>query len=206
VLLGFRVSCIVLSPIDRPTRLVMHLTDHDPRQLDPDALSRLGDGALRRLAERLLANRKEARDRLNQNSRNRSRPPGSDSVYRQARGGSDPEPPAEPASEQTPDGALPAAADEAEKTADPSDASASVARQTSGVTAPVARRPRRQPGAPGVGRTQKLAISAVRDHWPEECAACGERLAGEPVGPAYGGIDEIEWLTADLNAQACGTG
>jgi len=42
----------------------MHLTDHDLRQLDRDALSRLGEGALRRLAERLLADLKDARDRL----------------------------------------------------------------------------------------------------------------------------------------------
>ena len=48
----------------------MHLTDHDLRQLDRDALSRLEDEALRRLAERLLADLKEARDRLNQDSRN----------------------------------------------------------------------------------------------------------------------------------------
>jgi hypothetical protein len=50
----------------------MHLTDHDLRQLDRDALSRLGDEALRRLAERLLADLKDARDRLNQDSRNSS--------------------------------------------------------------------------------------------------------------------------------------
>jgi len=170
----------VLSPIDRPTRLVMHLTDHDPRQLDPDALSRLGEGALRRLAERLLANRKEARDRLNQNSRNSSRPPGSDSVYRQARGGSDHEPPAEPASEQTPDGALPAAADEAEKAADPSDASAPVAKQSSGVTAPAARRPGRQPGAPGVGREPRSRPStpyATIGQSSAPCVANGSRAS-----------------------------
>ncbi len=46
----------------------MYLTDHDLRQLDRDALSRLGEEALRRLAERLLADIEEARDRLNQDS------------------------------------------------------------------------------------------------------------------------------------------
>mgnify|MGYP001203878251 CR=1 FL=1 len=50
----------------------MHLTDHDLRQLDRDALSRLGEEAVRRLAERLLADLKDARDRLNQDSRTRT--------------------------------------------------------------------------------------------------------------------------------------
>lgn len=52
---------------------------------------------------------------------------------------------------------------------------------------------------PGVGRTQKLAINAVRDHSPGQWAACGEPLAAELVGPAYGGCDEIEWLPAGPN-------
>jgi len=77
----------------------MHLTDHDLRQLDRDALSRLGEEALRRLAERLLADLKDARDRLNQDSRNSSRPPGSDSVYRQPGAGSDRDPPTAPVDE-----------------------------------------------------------------------------------------------------------
>jgi hypothetical protein len=60
----------------------MYLTDHDLRQPDRDVLSRLGEEAVRRLAEHLLADLKDARDRLNQDSCNCSRPPGSDSVYR----------------------------------------------------------------------------------------------------------------------------
>ena len=80
----------------------MHLTDHDLRQLDRDALSRLEDEALRRLAERLLADLKEARDRLNQDSRNSSCPPGSDSVYRQPRAGSERDPPTDTTPDEPP--------------------------------------------------------------------------------------------------------
>ena len=58
----------------------------------------------------------------------------------------------------------------------------------------------RQRGAPGFGRTQKLTVNAVLDHWPEQCAACDEPFAAEPVGQAYGGYDEIEVLPADPNA------
>ena len=209
VFLGLRVSCIKLNAIDRPTRLAKHLTDHDLRQLDPDALSRLGEGAMRRLVERLLADLKEASDRLNQDSRNSSRPPGSDSVYRQPRAGSGADPPTEPASGQTSDEASPAVADAAEKTVDPSDAGGSVAKKPSRGAAPAAsaaRRPGRQPGAPGVGRTQKLAVNAVRDPWPEQCAACGEHFADEPMGPACDGTDEIEWLPPIRMPRACGSG
>ncbi|MDS4055624.1 DUF6444 domain-containing protein, partial [Accumulibacter sp.] len=72
------MSCIRLKSVDRqPARLALYLPDHDLRQLDRDALSRLEEKAVRPLAERPLADLKEARDRLNQNSRNSSRPPGS---------------------------------------------------------------------------------------------------------------------------------
>jgi transposase len=97
------VSCIRLSAVAHsPARRAMHLTDHDLRQLDRDALSRLEEEALRRLAERLLADLKEARDRLNQDSRNSSRPPGSDSVYRQPRGAAERDPPTDSASGDPP--------------------------------------------------------------------------------------------------------
>jgi len=81
--------------------------------LDRHAVSRLGEEAVRRLAERLLADDKDDRDRLTLDSRNRSRPPGSDSVYRQWRGRVDSEPVADAASDE----ASPAPVDEAEETA-----------------------------------------------------------------------------------------
>ena len=174
----------------------MHLTDHDLRQLDRDALSRLGEEAVRRLAERLLADLKDARDRLNQDSRNSSRPPGSDSVYRQPRGVSERDPPTDTAPDEPP--TVPVG--ETEETAEVSDDGAPVAKETAGAAAPAARRPGRQPGAPGFGRTQKLTVNAVLDHWPEQCAACEEPFAAEPVGQAYGGYDEIEVRPADPNA------
>jgi len=164
----------------------MPLTDHDLRQLDRDALSRLEEEALRRLAEHLLADLKEARDRLNQDSRNSSRPPGSDSVYRQPRGVAERDPPTDSAS-----GAPPTTtADEPGEAVEASDDDAAVAKAPSSAAAPAARRPGRQPGAPGFGRTQKLTANAVLDHWPERCAACDEPFAAEPVGQAYGGYDE----------------
>ncbi|MEF8719357.1 MAG: IS66 family transposase [Candidatus Accumulibacter necessarius] len=191
------MSCIRLSAVAHSqARRAMHLTDHDLRQLDRDALSRLEDEALRRLAERLLADLKEARDRLNQDSRNSSRPPGSDSVYRQPRGAAERDPPTDSAYGDPPT----TMADEHGEAVEASDDGAQVAKAPSGTAAPAARRPGRQPGAPGFGRTQKLTVNAVLDHWPERCAACDEPFAAEPVGQAYGGYDEIEVRPADPNA------
>jgi hypothetical protein len=97
------VRCIGLSVVDPgPARLAIHLTDHDLRQLDRDALSRIGEEALRPLAERLVADLKDAPDRLNQHSRNSSRPPGSNSVYRQPRGASARDPPTDTAPDEPP--------------------------------------------------------------------------------------------------------
>ena len=109
----------------------MHLTDHDLRQLDHDPLSRHGEGALRRLAERLLADVKDARDRLNQDSCNSSRLPGSDSVYRQPRGGSDRDPPTHTAPDEPPTVAV----GKAEETAEASDDGAPAANEPSGSAA-----------------------------------------------------------------------
>ena len=174
----------------------MHLTDYDLRQLDRDVLSRLGEEAVRRLAERLLADLKDVRDRLNQDARNSSRPPGSDSVYRPPRGASDGEVATDAARDETPTATM----DEAEDLAERSDAGSPVTKAPSGAAAPAARRRGRQPGTPGFGRTQKLTVNALLDHWPEQCAACGEHFLADRVGQAYGGGDEIEVLAADPNA------
>ena len=55
----------------------MHLNDHSLRQLDEAYIQSLDPEALRGLSLRLLADLKEARDRLNQGPENSSRPPSS---------------------------------------------------------------------------------------------------------------------------------
>jgi hypothetical protein len=50
----------------------MQLSDHSLRQIDEAYLERLGDEALRAFSVKLLADQKEARERLNQTSRNSS--------------------------------------------------------------------------------------------------------------------------------------
>ena len=53
----------------------MHFSDHDILQLDDDYLHGLPVDPLRSLSKKLLADLKEAHDRLNQNPSNSSRPP-----------------------------------------------------------------------------------------------------------------------------------
>jgi hypothetical protein len=54
----------------------VHLSDYSLRQLDDDYVRSLGTDALRDLSLRLLADLKEARERLNQRPTNSSRQPG----------------------------------------------------------------------------------------------------------------------------------
>jgi len=55
----------------------MHLSEHSLRQLDEAYLRGLEEEALRGLSVRLLADLKEAHERLNQTPTNSSRPPSS---------------------------------------------------------------------------------------------------------------------------------
>jgi transposase len=59
----------------------MHLSDHSLRQIDDDYVRSLGTDELRGLSLRLLADLKEARERLNQGPTNSSRPPSSRSPW-----------------------------------------------------------------------------------------------------------------------------
>ncbi len=55
----------------------MKLSPHDLQQLEEEAVRHLPEEALRHLSLTLLADPKEASDRLAQNPRNSSRPPSS---------------------------------------------------------------------------------------------------------------------------------
>jgi transposase len=65
----------------------MHLSDHDLKQLDDDYLRGLSAESLRSLSGKLLADLKEAHDRLNQNPSNSSRPPRTRAPWARGDGG-----------------------------------------------------------------------------------------------------------------------
>jgi len=169
----------------------MYLSDHDLRQLDDarlDALDATGD--LRGLSGRLLSDLKEARDRLNQTPSNSSRPPSSRLPWER---GEAPAPAAAPGhtdaeededEDERPSSRRRAPATEADAD-DTSEEGATTQQARASTPEPDAsqtdkkRRPGRQPGAPGVSRTQVLPIDVEHAHIPSHCACCTYRFEGE---------------------------
>lgn len=154
--------------------------------MDEVWLDSLPDAVARAVLRRVVEDLKEARDRLNQNPDNSSRPPGSRAPWESRRGSAvDEEKGAEPAPEERAAG-LPAAVSAPDAAADPS--------ATETPPAPVQRwsrrHPGKQPGSPGHGRTQQLTVHEQVHRYPEGCAACGARRLTE--GPAYTGWDTID--------------
>jgi transposase len=159
----------------------LQLKDHDLRQLNADRLRQLGQrqpGALVDLSVRLLEDLKEARERLNQNPDNSSRPPSSRAPW--FREGSSSEPPASSASTDSADPDQPAEA--------PPVKHESSRKKPRGASA---RAPGKQPGAPGHGRTQVLPVSLTVSHFPEHCALCAAQLPKES-GVCYNGYHEVD--------------
>ena len=162
----------------------MHLSPHSLRQIDDAYLQSLEVEALRGLSMRLLADLKEAWDRLNQGPENSSRPPSSRAPWERKNGGGRASDAGAEAEAEAADGDLepaPVAAKPAE--AQPAEAQPA---QT-----PAARKPGKQPGAPGIGRTQVFQANAEQAHYPATCAGCGRPL--EPAGAvAYTGFQAVD--------------
>jgi hypothetical protein len=159
----------------------MHLSPADLAQLDDADLLALEEGRLRVLSVKLLADLKEAHERLGQNPNNSSRPPSSAAPWEGLA-------PAEVSSEDPAvSGEAPGAETGANAPATDADPSTS-----SRETAP--KRAGRRPGTSGHGRTQCLAVHEERHHHPEACAICAEALCtthGERLYSAHYVIDLI---------------
>jgi len=147
----------------------MRLTDHDLRQLDEARLDGLAGTALRELSKRLLADLKEARERLNQTPDNSSRPPSTRPAWER---GHAPEPDGD-------ESTLGASAADKASAADAPETDAPGASHAAKTAPPKAnKRPGRRPGAPGASRTQVLRIDVEQAHRPGSCACCGAVLDG----------------------------
>jgi len=170
----------------------MHLSPHSLRQIDDAYLQSLEVETLRGLSMRLLADLKEAWDRLNQGPDNSSRPPSSRAPWE--RQGSTPESDEAPEDHEldlAPAEAQPAEAQPAE--AQPAEAKPAEAKPAQ---TPAARKPGKQPGAPGIGRTQVFQANAEQAHYPDTCAGCGRPLA--PAGAvAYTGFQAVDLRWGD---------
>lgn len=135
----------------------MHLSDHSLRQIDDAYVRSLDPEALCGLSLRLLADLKEARDRLNQGPENSSRPPSSRAPWERQGGG------------RESDAEADADAADSDLAAQPAEAQPAEAQP--------ARKAGKQPGAPGVGRTQVFQAHEEQPHYPDVCAGCGRPLA-----------------------------
>lgn len=172
----------------------MQLSDHSLRQIDEAYLKRLGDEALRSLSSKLLLDLKEARERLNQTSRNSSLPPSREAPWDKTRaadaGTERDEGTEETDAEDIPPETAADAGGEAE-----AEAAAAEAEPAPAVEAqPMARkRAGKVPGSPGHGRPAPDRVDAVEKHRPEACAGCEASLAGQ-TGQAYTGYYEVDWV------------
>lgn len=150
----------------------MHLNRHSLQQIDAAYIQSLEPEALRRLSVQLLADLKEAWDRLNQGPENSSRPPSSRAPWERTGGGS------ASADDAADDALMPAPADVQPVDVQPTDPSPK-------------RKPGKQPGAPGFGRTQGLHAHEEQAHYPLGCAGCGQPLTGAAAG-AYTGFQAVD--------------
>ena len=155
----------------------MHLSDHDLRQMDEGWLENLPGDKLRQVSARILQDLKEARDRLNRTPDNSSRPPSSRAPWEKG---------------QTAENAPVAGEGEAE-TAQEAGQSADGREPAQGEQpAEPKKKPGKQPGAKGFGRTQKFAATGERMHRAVACTACGDPLAPDAASQAYAAWDEID--------------
>jgi transposase len=165
----------------------MRLSDHDLRQIDEAYLEGLSAEALREVSKRLCQDLKEARERLNQTPENSSRPPSTRAPWTEAPSETEAD---EHEEEQAAEGAKPTphVDSEAESTKKPK-----VKAKAKPSDSP--RKPGRQSGTPGYGRTQHLPVTGEVVHRAEQCSACGQELDEHAPFVACTGhyVLDIEW-------------
>lgn len=170
--------------------VTMQLSNHDLSQLDEEELLKLPEEALRRLSIRLLNDLKEARERLNRNSHNSSRPPSSEAPWEKERSATDSEDVFEPTKDaESQDESLPEPAKDCD--------GESKAVQEKAADDP-SRRAGKQPGAPGFGRQQSLPVTAHEVHIPEFCVRCDQALNADRK-KAWTAFDTVDIERGDEN-------
>lgn len=161
----------------------MRLTPHDLMQLDEHYLEKLSPEGLRNVSKKLLADLKEAHDRLNQDSSNSSVPPSSKPGYLgipvdeesgqrhdlDETGEDDHETPH--SQEKSRKNNPPPPEDSMGKDSPSSDGEESSQKRQSG----------KQVGAPGHGRSQQIAPHHIDEHRPQCCAVCDQPLPNDAL-------------------------
>ena len=187
----------------------MKLSDHDLRQIDEERINKLSETAVKNLSITLLNDLKEARERLNQNSKNSSIPPSSEAPWDKASKYEDEEENAQSLDDIE---ALNKAihADKqalgsdchAEEIDTPSHSEASSETEATPATtqeeAPPPRKPGKQPGAQGFGREQKITVHQHEPHYPDRCVLCDNVFNANHSRVAYTAFDTLTLKWGDL--------
>ena len=155
----------------------MLLSDHDLRQINDKYLKSLSPDDLVEVSIRLVNDLKEAREYINQNPSNSSRPPSSREPWivaqiEESHEGIDKD---NDLSDLDEEALMKASEDDDSK----DDSGEKREEKKKAAHSGQGRKPGKQKGAKGCGRTQKLAVSGEVIHRAKECAACGRQLGEE---------------------------
>lgn len=163
----------------------MQLSEHDLKQLDEAAVNALAVESLRVLAVTLVADLKEAHDRLNQDPSNSSRPPSSQPPWVSSKG-SDAQAPQDDDTDLEADSGPedPVPADESAQTDE------THGKQHSPHKPPG--KPGKRKGAPGYGRQVDLPVHQEEIHRPDQCRCCGIAFPADAASRAYTGRYELD--------------
>jgi transposase len=185
----------------------MKLSDYDLRQIDEERINKLSETAVKNLSITLLNDLKEARERLNQTSKNSSIPPSSEAPWDKASHYEDEEQDDESSDDiEALDKALHAdkqalasdcCSDEID-TPSPSQESSDTATQPAPPQV-LPRKPGKQPGAQGFGREQKITVHQHQHHYPTQCVLCADVFNAEHTGVAYTAFDTLTLEWGDLS-------
>ena len=178
----------------------MKLSDNDLLQLTEEELLELPEEVLRRLSIKLLYDLKEARERLRQSSRNSSRPPSSDLPWDKTDNDEDKLPQQGQddfagVDDESLNTEEEVSETESEKN-NQNEANELQQTQKQDDEASGKRKAGKQPGAPGYGREQKLAVTAEEHHYPTECACCDHELQ-QDAAKAYTAFETVDLEWAD---------
>jgi transposase len=158
----------------------MLLSDHDLRQIDDKYLKSLSPDDLLEVGIRLVSDLKEAREYINQNPSNSSRPPSSREPWivagiEESNEEIDKSIKIDKESDLDEEAFVKASEDDDSN----EDSGEKRGEKKEHTHSEQRRKPGKQKGAKGCGRTQKLTVTGEVIHRAKECAACGRQLGEE---------------------------
>ncbi len=185
---GFRLNKL-------SAQIRMLLQKHSLRQIDEAYMRSLSHEDLLKLSSKLLSDLKEARERLDQNPSNSSRPPSSQAPWISNKEVEEDEEAAKGEKEHL-DELLRAKGESndtepEEDSAEPAQKAASAQTDTD-KPAPPKRKAGKPKGAPGFGRTQQLAVTDTVHHHPGCCEICGREAQESSVQIPWTGYYTVD--------------